>query len=156
MRGRQIVKKYLVRSPYKEVVKTIRYGRPKYTVLKSPLLSDATVSEIKRVINHECELLCKKVPSPSYLRVSSIKTLSTFKWECLIEELRSSAPVLMSIISAGTQESTEAKPNVVAQCVMASLLLKHRCKHMCKVQMMVSILLYAGHAAKRVSVISSG
>ena len=155
MRGRKIVRKYLVHSPYKDVVKTLRYKRPKYTascILKSPLLSDATVNEICCAVKHECALLCKKTPSPSYLRVPAIKDLSTFQWESLIEELQSTAPVLMSVLSAAAQESTEAKPNVIAVCVAASLLLKHRCKHMCKVQMMASTLLYAGHAAKRVCI----
>ena len=136
----------------------MRYNRPKYTArrfLKSHLLSNAAVNGIKGIIKHECELLCKKTPSPSYLRVSAIKDLSTFKWESLFEELQSTAPVIMSILSAAAQESTEAKPNTVAVCVVASLLLKHRCLHMCKVQMIVSSLLYAGHASKKVSVVWS-
>lgn len=158
MRGKKILRKYSIHSPYKGVVKTMRYGRPKYTarhILKSPSLSDATVIEIKCIIGHECELLCKKTQS-SYLRVLDIKDLCEFKWKSLIEQLQSTAPVLTSVISAAaTRSSTENKSSMVAICVVAALLLKHRCKHMCKIQMIVSALLYAGHAAKRVSIISA-
>lgn len=51
MCGQRRVRKYLVHSPYKGVVKTMRYNRPNYTarrILKSSILSNATVSEIKR------------------------------------------------------------------------------------------------------------
>lgn len=155
MRGRKIVKKYLLHSPYKQVVKTMRYNRPNYTarnILKSPSLSDATVDEIKDIVKHECEQLCKKTPSPSCLRVAAVKDLSLFKWEHLFEELRNTAPLLTSVLSAAAMEATQAKPSVTATCMAASLLLRHRCKHMCKIHLMVSSLLYAGHAAKRVSV----
>ena len=155
VRGKQILRKYLIHSPYQGVVKTMCYGRPKYTarrILKSPLLSDATIAEIKRTIEHGCINLCKKT-EPSYLRVLDIKDLCEFKWEAFLEQLQSTAPVLTSIISAATRSSAEikSKSNMVAICVVAALLLKYQCKHMCKVQMIVSALLYAGHAAKRVS-----
>lgn len=133
----------------------MRYGRPNYTarrILKSPLLSDATIAEIKRTIWHECDLLCKKTQS-SHLRVLNIKDLYEFKWEALIEQLQRIAPVLTSVLSAAaTRSSTEKKSNMVAICVVAALLLKNQCKHMCKVQMIVSSLLYAGHAAIKVSI----
>ena len=109
----------------------MRYNRPKYMarcILKSPLLSNATVCENKRIIERECECLCKKL-SPSYLRVADIKNLCEFKWDVLIKHLQDIAPVLTTILSAATGQSKETKPNVVAICVVASLLLKQRCKH---------------------------
>ena len=154
IRGRKIVRKYLVRSPYKQVIKTMRYNKPKYTarrILKSPKLNDATVDAIKQTVKHECELLCKKTPVPSCLRLSSIKDLSSFQWEALIKELQSTAPVLTSVLSAAAQVSMQTKPNMMAVCVAASLLLKQRCIHLCKIHMIVSSLLYAGHAAKKAS-----
>ena len=50
MRGRKIIRKYSLYSPYKQVVKTMRYKQPNYTarnILKSPSISDATLGEIK-------------------------------------------------------------------------------------------------------------
>ena len=150
MRGRRIVSNYYVRSPYKRVVKTMRYKMPKYTarsILKSGL-SNATLTEVNRIVQHECELLCKKIPTPSYLRVSDIKDLSTFKWEVLMAEISSIAPTLTSILSAAAQRS---QSEIVHICMVVAVLLKFRCKHMCKVQLIVSTLLYAGHAAKKVN-----
>ena len=156
MRGRKIVRKYSLHSPYKQVVKTMRYNRPNYTarsVLKSPSLNSATVDEIKHIVKHECEQLCKKTPTPSYLRVAAVKDLSVFKWEPLVKELENTAPILTSVLYAAAEKSTQAtNPSEIAVCMAASLLLKHRCQHMCKIHLMVSSLLYAGHAAKRVSV----
>ena len=156
VRGRKIIRKYSLHSPYKQVVKTMRYKRPNYTarnILKSPSLSNATMDEIKRIVKHECEQLCKTTPTPSCLRVAAVKDLTSFKWEPLVKELQNTAPVLTSVLYAAAGESTQAKPSESAVCMAASLLLKHRCQHMCKVQLMVSSLLYAGHAAKRVSVL---
>ena len=155
MRGRKILRKYSLRSPYKQVVKTMRYNRPNYTarnILKSPSLSDATMDEIKCIVKHECEQLCKKTPTPSCLRVAAVKDLSEFRWEPLVKELQNTAPVLTSVLYAAAEESTQAKPSEIAVCMAASLLLRHRCQHMCKLHLMVSSLLYAGHTAKRVSV----
>ena len=155
MRGCKIIRKYLLHSPYKQVVKTMRYKLPSYTarnILKSPSISDATVGEIKHIVNHECQQLCKTTPTPSCLRVTAVKDLSVFKWEHLVEELQNTAPVLTSLLYAAAGESTQAKPSEIAVCVAASLLLRHRCQHICKLHLMVSSLLYAGHTAKRVSV----
>ena len=116
MRGRKIVKKYLLHSPYNEVVKTVCYNRLNYTarnILKSPSLSDATFDEIKHIVKYECEQLCKKSPSPFCLRVAAV---TVFKWEHLIEELRNTAPVLTSAVA---MEATQAKPNVTATCMAA-------------------------------------
>ena len=75
MRGRRIVRKYLIHSPYKPVVKSARYERPTYTartLFKNPTLRDATLQVIN-VVQRECDMMCKITPVPSMLRSSTIK-----------------------------------------------------------------------------------
>ena len=154
MRDRKIVKKYLVHSPYKRIVNTMRYKRESYTarkILKSPTFCDATIQELMRTIRNECATLCKKTPSPSYLRVGTINDLFQFDWEPLLQELQEKAPLLMSVLKAASERSNRKPADVAVVGMAAAILLKSRCMHMCKMQMMTSSLLYSGHASKRVS-----
>ena len=64
----------------------------------------------------------------------------------MIEELHRTAPVLIAIL--GVAGGSNSKQII---CMVAAILLKSRCKHMCKVQMVISSLLYAGHTSKRVN-----
>jgi len=157
MRGRKIVRKYLVRSPYKPVVKTTRFKQPSYTIrtlFRTPTLRDATVQEMLSTVKHECDLLCKLVPSSSILRSSSVHSLKEVKWESVQDDLKSRAPVLLSVLTTaatgGSGSSTRSPPPSVIG-MAAAVLLKARSKNMCKLQAMVGALLYAGHASKRVS-----
>ena len=110
------------------------------------------MDEIKHTVEHECEQLCKKTPTPSYLHVAAVNDFSVFKWEPLVKELENTAPMLISVLYAAAEKSTQVtNPSEIAVCMAASFL-KHRCQHMCRIHLMVSSLLYAGHAAKRVSV----
>ena len=154
MRGRKIVRKYLVHSPYKTIVKTTRYKQPSYTartLFKSPTLRDATLQEVLKKVKSECNCLCSLLPAPSVLR-SSIG-LKQLQWDSAVEELRKRAPVLLSIVTAaatgGSGGSTRVPPSCVVGMVFATLL-KARSKNMCKLQAMIGALLYAGHASKRV------
>ena len=152
MRGRKIVRKYTLRSRYKWIVNTMRYNKAMYTarrILKSPKLSEATVREITRTIKQECATLCK-MTSQSSFRVKTIADLLQFDWVSLLQELKNKAPLFTSVLKAAAEGATHRTPDVAVIGMAASVLLKSRCKHMCKLQMMVSSLLYAGHASKRV------
>ena len=49
MRGKQILRKYLIHSPFKSLVKTARYKKLKYTVrtlFKSESMHEATMGEV--------------------------------------------------------------------------------------------------------------
>ena len=153
MRGRQIVRRYLIRSPYKRLVKTTRYRKPTYTarsLLKAPNLRDATVNEVRNIICMECEVLCKTVPAPSLLRSSSITDLSQFTMESIVEELRNKAPVLWSVLNAAGSSTQSTKPCQSMVVMAIAVLLKSRSEKMCKFQAIISALLYAGHASKKV------
>lgn len=156
MRGRKIVNKYLVRSPFKPIVKTARFKRPSYTawmLFKLPTLREATLQEVINVVKHECKVVCKNFPSPSVLRSGTIISLKEMSWESIVEDLKQRAPVLLSIlIAAGTNvrggQSRTPAPSTLAMA--AAVLLKARSRNICKVQAVTGALLYAGHASKRV------
>ena len=143
------MKRYNVKSPYKRIVKSLRYPRPGYTARKCiqvPALKKATLQEVLKVIKLESTALAKCRPKPSMLRVRSLKQLTTFKWSDLMTYLKQKAPTLLSIIEA----AAKSPPLSIAVGMAACILLKQRCKHRCLLQVIISILLYAGHASKKV------
>ena len=156
MRGRRIIRKYRIYSPYKPVVQTTRYKKPSYTarsLFKNPTLRDATLQEVVNVVRHECESMCRLTPSPSELRSSTIHSLKEIQWESVLDDLKCRAPVLLSILSAAASRRVGGAirtppPSILGMA--ASILMKARSKNMCKLQAMVGALLYAGHASKRV------
>ena len=158
MRGRQIVRKYLIHSPYKPVVKSARYKRPTYTartLFKNPTLRDATLQEVINVVQRECDMMCKITPVPSMLRSSTIKSMKEMQWEPIINDMKVRAPVLLSILTAAASRrlsGTTKSPPPGMIAMAASILLKCRSNYICKVQAMIGALLYAGHASKRVCI----
>lgn len=87
------MRKYLVCSPYKPVVKTTRFKQLSYTIrtlFRTPTLCDATVQEMLSTVKHECDL-CKLVPSSSILWSSSVHSLKEVKWESVQDVLKSRA-----------------------------------------------------------------
>ena len=150
MRGRKIVRKYLIHSPYKPLVKTTRYKKPAYTartLFKSPTLREAIVKE--STIRNECKVLCKRLPSLSLLRSSSFKSLLEFNPKDVLKELSIKAPVLLAILKAAAS-SCCSEPTQAVIAMAAAVLLKSRSQNMCKLQAVVSSLLYAGHSSKKV------
>ena len=131
----------------------MRYRKANYTarkILKSPIINTATVNQITQEVKHECERLCKLVPSPSMFRVKTVNELLSLDWDVMVCELRRVAPVFTSMMEAAAS-TTSSKVNPAILCMAGAILLKSRCKHMSKIQMVVSCLLYAGHTSKRVS-----
>ena len=102
----------------------MRYKRESYTArkfLKSSIFCDTPIQELMSTIRNECATLCKKTPSPSYLRVCAINNLFQFDWEPLLQELQEKAP-LTSVLKASAELSTK-KPADVAVVGMAVLLI---------------------------------
>lgn len=132
----------------------MRYNKASYTarkILKSATLCDATTSEIAHTVKRECVKLCKTVPSPSNFCVKTTSDLLQFDWVPLLQEHERSAPVFTSILKAAAEGSAHNKPDPAGLVMAVSILLMSRCQRMCKVQVVVSSLLYAGHASKKVS-----
>lgn len=152
MRGRKIVRKYLIHSPYKNAVKTTRYKKPRYTVrtlLKSPKIRDATIQEVVSAIETECKLICRRAPAPSKLVSSSAHSLTQIKWSDIMEELNQVCPILLSVLrgAVSTKNFRRREPAIV---MAVAALMKSRSQKMSKLQAMVSSLLYSGHASKKV------
>lgn len=154
MKGRAIVRKYKISTPFRRMVKSTRYRKPQYTartLLKAPVLRDATVREVTNVVKRECEALCRKKMLPSYLYTAPVQSLKEFDWGKLMHELHEKAPVLTSVLENAAKSSEMDSTRVTMVGMAAAILLKARSKRMCKVQTLVASLLYAGHAAKAVS-----
>ena len=150
MRGKQILRKYLIHSPFKKLVKTARYKKVKYTartLFKSEGMHGATMGEVLRTIRTECELFCKRSPSPSQFRTSSVSSLAHSKWDEVEQELNTKAPTLLSVLQAAACSEATTPAIVMA----AAILLKTRSLCMYRLQSIVASLLYSGHASKRVS-----
>ena len=109
---------------------------------------------IGTTVRSEVALLCSK-KRPSILKVKTNYALETFNWKKLILDMEKSAPTLLSILTSCTETRTQ-RPNresiIGAVCAML-------CKHMNPAaslfQRMMSIILYSGHASKRVSTVST-
>ena len=93
-------------------------------------------------------MLCKRLPSPSLLRSSSIKSLLEFNPKDVLKELSIKAPVLLAILKAAAS-SCRSEPKQAVIAMAAAVLLKSRSQNMCKLQAVVSSLLYAGYSSKK-------
>lgn len=60
------------------------------------------LSTILQTIRIECSMLCMTKPTPSVLRVTSLRKLSSFKWEDVNIELQQKAPTLFAISRQAT------------------------------------------------------
>lgn len=106
-------------------------------------------------------------PTPSVLRVRSVDELKSFSWNAVTEELKQKAPTFLAILQAAaeayrprvqkTKSTHKLKRSKLTQKgrkgvvgMAAAILLKERNQHMSKVQTVVSTLLHAGHASKKV------
>lgn len=151
-------KVYGVRTPYKKIVKCIRYRNPGMlarSVLKVPAVSDATKREFMKIVRKESALLCTK---GSLLRVTSAESLLRFKWSMLAEQAEKYAPTLTSIVTAIVQPSRnfcrKRASRLAAVGTGLAVLLHEKCHSLCLPQTLNSIAMYAGHSPKQVSILA--
>ena len=87
----------------------------------------------------------------SFLQSQSKEKLTTgLSWDQLHSELSKNAPTLLSFLQACTKTRV-ARPNTKAVVgVCAAIILKHRQPKMNLLQKIISLILYAGHASKKV------
>ena len=147
IRSRRVVNKYIVHTPYKDVVKTMRYKRPAYTARKflaMPRLKQESIKRMSDGIDKECTLFCTK--NNSILATAKCK-YTQFSWVKLFAELRSNAPTLLAMLKAASKYSIKSK---IRLCVAASVLFYSRSQLLNVVQLFIGSILYTGHAAKKV------
>lgn len=80
-----------------------------------------------------------------------MKRLLQFNWHDLIAEVKQKAPVLSSILEAASQSTRSKKSSAIGTLMSAGILLKHRNQQMGLLQTIVAVILYTGHAAKKVT-----
>ena len=152
IRGRKLIRTFKVSTPCKKVVKTMRYKQMNYTartILKSDKLKNAAFKEISSLLHHEAKNLCK-LQSSSVLRVTSARSVSTFTWQRVINDFKKYAPTLYQLLCAVVSAGEITRSANIKVLTAASILLVARCRHMCMIQTLVGLTLYAGHAAKKV------
>ena len=152
-KGRAVVRRYQVTTPFRRMVKSIKYRKPQYTartLLKAPALRDATLREVINVVKHECKTICRKSPSPSLLHTTSVHSLKETDWAEIMHELHERAPIFTSILESASNCSRAQTSQFPMLVMAAAILLKARSKKMCRVQTLVSSLLYSGHSSKAV------
>lgn len=148
------MRKYNIHSPFKHVVKTMRYKQAPYTakaMFKTKELKRATINLVASKVQQECASLCGRMPSKSLFKLSKLKQLKQFDLNALNSELASRAPVLFTILKAAASKSPKQTPRRSMITMAAAVLLKARSQKMCMVQTLVSNILYSGHASKKVS-----
>lgn len=118
-------------------------------MIGEPQLKTATITEVLKVIRLECASLCEK-RNPSILREKSKEALTTFQPKTLLRELKRRAPTLLSILQAAARPARKPDSNPIVVCMATAVLLKQRSQQMCLLQSIIAMILYAGHAAKRV------
>lgn len=83
-------------------------------------------------------------------RVENADSLRKFAWGDVVNKLKNLAPTLFRVIMALC--SSKRRCNQSIGGMAATVLLKGRNKHICLTQSVLSVLLYAGHCSKMVSV----
>ena len=94
--------------------------------------------------------MCSDNTKSSLQSQSKEKLTSGLSWDQLHSELSKNAPTLLSFLQACTKTRV-ARPNTKAVVgVCAAIILKHRQPKMNLLQKIISLILYAGHASKKV------
>ena len=137
---------YRVKTPYKKIVKCIRYRDPMMlarSVLRAPTIGDATKKEVVKVVHQESAVLCFK---GSPLRATSMDSLSTFEWRLLAKEAEKRAPTLTAIVAAVVnplRKFRRKRPGrLSAVGTSLSILLREKCRSLCLPQTLNSVAMY--------------
>ena len=153
LRPGQAARKFNVPRKYKKMVQSIRYRHSPYTVramLKSSPLKRSVISQLATTIRRECVAMCSRNHGDSVLRLLSVLELKDFSWNTLLQELKKKAPTLLQLLTAASSRHACINPGIIGMA--ASLLLYGRNPQLCLPQALNSVVLYAGHCAKVVSV----
>ena len=101
-------------------------------------------------LRHEIASLCSDKVG-SILRDKSSLALETFSWEAVMDEMKTTAPTLLSLLESCTKTRKARKNRKAVIGIIAAILCKHRRPTASLLQRLVSVVLYSGHASKNVS-----
>ena len=113
------------------------------------------VSAVGRILWNEIKCLCSR-RAKSIQRLHDASTLRGFNWDAIVDEAVQHAPNLVQILRECTRknpkQSEAEQKSIIGVCL--SLLCKHCNPKMTLFQRIVSLVLYGGHSAKQVRIIS--
>ena len=121
--------------------------------MKDNVMFNYIIIRISRILQSELRKLCSV---DSLLKENSTTAFQEFSWNNLIKEIQDHAPLLLSVMTACTK-TRSYRPNrnsTIGMCI--AMLLKYHYKNMCLVQKILSLVLYAGHSSKQVSLFLLG
>ena len=148
------VTNFRVSSKYKRLVMSTRYKRSPYTarVMLRPAttLREATLKQVHQTVQKEMHTICSRKYGDSVLRLNSIAAVTQFSWKPFLQELKKQAPTLYSFIRSAVAKR-QCNTSHFALGMNASILLKHRNKHLALAQAVTSVIMYSGHGSKQVS-----
>lgn len=119
-------------------------------------VKEAIVNILLNDMNDECRKLCRKKPACTLFRKCPVDKLAEFKWKNMIDELKSDAPLLFTIISSLVSHNDARNKTKVGAahhpgiCSTVAVLLKERNREMCGLQSQISLLMYSCHCEKQV------
>ena len=146
--------RFNVASKYKRLVMSTRYKKSPYTarVMLRPQ-SSLRVTELQQLCNsmrREVHKICSRKHGDSILRSISSASVTHFSWQSILQEIKSRAPTLYFLIKSIISKQEKQLPQFTVG-IIAGVLLKHRNKHLCLPQALISVVMYAGHCSKEVS-----
>jgi hypothetical protein len=100
-------------------------------------------------LRHEIACLCSD-DMASILQSKERGTLTEFTWERLLTEVEEVAPTLLKLLQSCTKTRKLRKNHNAIIGVLVAIMCKHRRPKSSLFQQIVSLILYSGHAAKRV------
>ena len=147
---------------YIRIGRALAGGHPE-TIAKSVLghkeIRTVLVNKVVEIVDSECSALCRmqkdgEVTPP--FRKMTFDQLKEFKWEMLICELQTRAPLLFKLLSkivSHSDKRNQHKHGMVhhpAICMAVATILKERNKNMVGLQTLVSLLLFKSRVQKQV------
>ena len=109
------------------------------------------VMALTQYVRKEIKELCSR-RIMSIQRSHDLSTLKGFSWDTIVDEAAKYAPTLIDLLTGCTKKSLKApqasQKSIIGVCL--SLLCKYRNPKMTLFQRMISLILYAGHSAKKV------
>lgn len=121
--------------------------------LSQPTIRKYLMKKVGILLRADLKAMCSN-GADSILHSQKIPDLHSFSWVQLIRELEENAPTLLNVMQSMTYtcKPRENREAVIGMCT--AILLKFRCKQMCLIQKLVSLILYAGHCGKQVLAIA--
>ena len=117
--------------------------------LNDRIIRGFIVKGLGRSLQHEIAQVCSD-NTVSILRDKAASTLKEFTWEKLLEEVKVLAPTLLKILQSCTKTRKPRRNQDAIIGVLVAIMCRHRRPVSSLFQRLVSLILYSGHASKRV------